>query len=60
MRIDDELYVKRLQKLPKYRLISDNKSYENVELEGRIWRYQCGCRIFQTNDLREFKRAFND
>ena len=35
VRIDDELYVKRLQKLPKYRLISDNKSYENIELEGR-------------------------
>lgn len=35
VRIDDELYVKRLQKLPKYRLISDNKSYENIELDGR-------------------------
>ena len=35
VRIDYELYVKRLQKLPKYRLISDNKSYENIELEGR-------------------------
>lgn len=34
-RIDDELYVKRLQKLPKYKLISDNKSYDDIELEGR-------------------------
>ena len=33
-RIDDELYVKRLQKLPKYKLISDNKSYDDIELEG--------------------------
>lgn len=35
VRIDDDLYVKRLQKLPKYRLVSDNKAYENIELEGR-------------------------
>lgn len=33
-RIDDELYVKRLQKRPKYKLISDNKSYDDIELEG--------------------------
>ncbi|TLD78749.1 S24 family peptidase, partial [Helicobacter trogontum] len=32
-RIDDELYVKRLQKRPKYKLISDNKSYDDIELE---------------------------
>ncbi len=34
-RIDDEFYVKRLQKHPKYKLISDNKSYDDIELEGR-------------------------
>lgn len=34
-RIDDELYVKRLQKRPKYKLISDNKSYDDIYLEGR-------------------------
>ncbi|STQ85450.1 LexA repressor [Helicobacter muridarum] len=34
-RIDDELYIKRLQKLPKYKLISDNKSYDDIDLEGR-------------------------
>lgn len=33
-RIDDELYVKRLQKRPKLKLFSDNKSYEPIELEG--------------------------
>ncbi|MDY4399029.1 hypothetical protein [Helicobacter bilis] len=27
--IDDELYVKRLQKRHKYKLISDNKSYDD-------------------------------
>ncbi|WP_336595921.1 S24 family peptidase, partial [Helicobacter trogontum] len=31
--MDDELYVKRLQKRPKYKLISDNKSYDDIELE---------------------------
>lgn len=34
-RIDDELYVKRLQKLPRYKLISDNKNYDDIELDGR-------------------------
>ena len=33
-RIDDELYVKRLQKRPKLKLFSDNKTYEPIELEG--------------------------
>ncbi|TLE00950.1 S24 family peptidase [Helicobacter muridarum] len=33
-RIDDELYIKRLQKRPKYKLISDNKSYDDILLEG--------------------------
>ncbi|STQ86069.1 LexA family transcriptional regulator [Helicobacter muridarum] len=33
-RIDDELYIKRLQKRPKYKLISDNKSYDDIILEG--------------------------
>ena len=33
-RIDDELYIKRLQKRPKYKLISDNKSYDDIDLEG--------------------------
>lgn len=34
-RIEDELYVKRLQKLPKLKLFSDNKTYEPIELEGK-------------------------
>ena len=33
-RLDDELYVKRLQKRPKLKLFSDNKNYEPIELEG--------------------------
>ena len=33
-RLDDELYVKRLQKRPKLKLISDNKAYDPIELEG--------------------------
>ena len=33
-RLDDELYVKRLQKRPKLKLFSDNKNYELIELEG--------------------------
>ena len=33
-RIGEELYVKRLQKLPKYRLISDNKDYEAIDLDN--------------------------
>ena len=33
-RLDDELYVKRLQKRPKLKLFSDNKTYEPIELEG--------------------------
>ena len=33
-RIEDELYVKRLQKRPKLKLISDNKAYDPIELEG--------------------------
>lgn len=35
VRIGSELYVKRLQKLPRPRLLSDNKSYEPIELEGQ-------------------------
>ena len=34
-RIEDELYVKRLQKLQKLKLFSDNKVYEPIELEGK-------------------------
>ncbi len=34
-RIEDELYVKRLQKLPKLKLFSDNKVYEPIGLEGK-------------------------
>lgn len=34
VRLDNELYVKRLQKRPKYKLISDNKNYEDIELEN--------------------------
>ncbi|WP_026943978.1 XRE family transcriptional regulator [Helicobacter rodentium] len=33
-RIEDELYVKRLQKLPKLKLLSDNKAYDSIELDG--------------------------
>ncbi|EIT7846663.1 LexA family transcriptional regulator [Campylobacter coli] len=33
-RIEDELYVKRLQKRPKLKLLSDNKAYEPIDLEG--------------------------
>lgn len=33
-RIEDELYVKRLQKRPKLKLFSDNKAYEPIELEN--------------------------
>ncbi|ECQ5413862.1 helix-turn-helix domain-containing protein [Campylobacter jejuni] len=33
-RIEDELYVKRLQKRPKLKLLSDNKAYEPINLEG--------------------------
>ncbi|PZT47319.1 DNA-binding protein [Helicobacter valdiviensis] len=33
-RIEEELYVKRLQKRPKLKLLSDNKAYEPIELEG--------------------------
>lgn len=33
-RIEDELYVKRLQKRPKLKLFSDNKNYDPIELEG--------------------------
>ncbi|WP_239056379.1 LexA family transcriptional regulator [Helicobacter apodemus] len=33
-RIEDELYVKRLQKRPKLKLLSDNKAYDPIELEG--------------------------
>ena len=35
-RIGDELYIKRLQKLPKLRLISDNKAYEPIELSEQM------------------------
>ena len=33
-RIEDELYIKRLQKLPKLKLLSDNKAYDPIELDG--------------------------
>ena len=33
-RIEDELYVKRLQKRPKLKLLSDNKAYDPIELDG--------------------------
>ncbi|MDY2584901.1 XRE family transcriptional regulator [Helicobacter sp.] len=33
-RLEDELYVKRLQKRPRLKLISDNKTYDPIELEG--------------------------
>ncbi|HAA1838818.1 TPA_asm: DNA-binding protein [Campylobacter jejuni] len=33
-RIEDELYVKRLQKRPKLKLLNDNKAYEPIDLEG--------------------------
>ncbi|EAH5520949.1 helix-turn-helix domain-containing protein [Campylobacter coli] len=33
-RIEDGLYVKRLQKRPKLKLLSDNKAYEPIDLEG--------------------------
>ena len=33
-RLDDELYVKRLQKRPRLKLISDNKAYDPIELDG--------------------------
>ena len=33
-RIEDELYIKRLQKLPKLKLLSDNKAYNPIELDG--------------------------
>ncbi|EAJ7530427.1 S24 family peptidase, partial [Campylobacter jejuni] len=33
-RIEDELYIKRLQKRPKLKLLSDNKAYESIDLEG--------------------------
>lgn len=33
-RIEDELYVKRLQKRPKLKLLSDNKAYKPINLEG--------------------------
>ncbi|HEF8144788.1 TPA: helix-turn-helix domain-containing protein [Campylobacter jejuni] len=33
-RIEDDLYVKRLQKRPKLKLLSDNKAYEPINLEG--------------------------
>lgn len=34
-RIDDELYVKRLQKLPRFVLLSDNPRYEAIPLTSR-------------------------
>lgn len=34
-RIDDELYVKRLQKLPRFVLLSDNPRYEPIPLTSR-------------------------
>lgn len=33
MRLDNDYYVKRLQKRPKIRLISDNPTYEPIELQ---------------------------
>ncbi|WP_334082265.1 XRE family transcriptional regulator [Helicobacter typhlonius] len=34
-RIDDELYIKRLQKQPTIRLLSDNMAYQPIDLEGK-------------------------
>ena len=33
VRIDGDYYVKRLQKLPKIRLLSDNSAYEPIEIK---------------------------
>ncbi len=34
-RLDDELFVKRLQKQPELKLLSDNKAYEPIALAGK-------------------------
>lgn len=34
-RIDDELYIKRLQKQPTIRLLSDNTAYQPIDLESK-------------------------
>ena len=34
----DELYIKRLQKCPKYKLISNNESYDDRDLEGEDYK----------------------
>lgn len=34
-RLDDELFVKRLQKQPELKLLSDNKAYEPIALVGK-------------------------
>ena len=34
-RLDDELFVKRLHKQPRLRLVSDNKDFEPIELGGK-------------------------
>ena len=34
-RLDDELFVKRLHKQPRLRLVSDNKDFEPIELAGK-------------------------
>ncbi|STQ86587.1 S24 family peptidase [Helicobacter muridarum] len=40
-RIDNELYIKRFQKRLKYKLISDNKSYNDIVLEGENYEIYC-------------------
>lgn len=34
-RLDDELFVKRLQKQPELKLLSDNKAYEPIALSNK-------------------------
>ncbi len=34
-RLDDELFVKRLHKQPRLRLVSDNEKFEPIELGGK-------------------------
>ncbi|PAF44155.1 LexA family transcriptional regulator [Helicobacter sp. 11S02629-2] len=36
-RIEKDLYIKRLQKLPSLRLLSENKNYQPIDLEGKAY-----------------------
>lgn len=36
--IDDELYIRRFQKLPKPKLLSDNNFYEDIELNDKEYK----------------------